>query len=202
MLSEEINYCKMFNSLIEKIMKPGSDIKNLVEEIYEYHQAAPLNQIELDSTVDVFEKIYTSLDDESINMMLGLFVNCIITRKIKPKHGFVLESTLTPLLKKHSSMNEKYPYLRKNIFLLMGNYKLKKPVIDQLKKDAQNLENPLSVESDYTDDSLSTIVLESLNELLDLRLELKQGDKVEAARLIKNVMYHFREPIDNKDNIQ
>ncbi|MDA0525490.1 hypothetical protein [Methanococcoides alaskense] len=201
-LFEEINYSEMFDILIEKIIKEVPNRKNLIEEIYEYHQAAPLNQIELDSIVEAFGKIYKSLDDESIDMMLDLFVHCIIIEKIKPRHGFVLKEILETILEKFSEKNEIYPDLRKNILTLMGYYNLKGPVINQLKTDAYNLEKPTSVESDYTNDALSTVIVGNLNYLLDLKLELKQEGKVEAVKLINNVMYHFRKPIDNKDNIQ
>ncbi|MDA0525462.1 hypothetical protein [Methanococcoides alaskense] len=206
MLKKAAKLKEHYESILKLLESENSIERNLtIKEIYEYYKNRGLNQFELDKLIIILNLTHENLDKniveildvESINVLLSIFHECFIDKKIKPDNVAALLDTLKSLLKKFPKKQENHPDLRRNIIRLLGFYN-DEAVIEQIKIDATNLEDPSSVENDYYFDFDSNIIEEQITALFNFEMELRKDGKVKPAGFINRIKYYSQKPQSQK----
>ena len=127
-----------------------------------------------------------SNDNELVDILLVILCEYIIEKNIEPSNRDKLLENLRFFLKKHNTGTLEYPNVRRRILWLLGHYG-DSSVIEQLKKDAENLEDPNIVVSEYCNEQVAPLIEEHLFELFKFRIELKLKGKEKASEFISRI---------------
>jgi len=145
--------------------------KLALEKIRSHSGEYLLDPYQLDTLVSC---LY-SKDDNLVNDLLDTLCEYILGRGIEPSNKERLLEILRNLLKRYTGSLE-HTNLRRHIFWLLGNYR-DYTVIEQIKKDAENLEDPLSIVSEYCNEYVAPLIKEHALELFAFKLELNGNEK-------------------------
>ena len=133
--------------------------------------------------LDVLVSCLHSKDDNLVNDLLDTLCEYILGRGIEPSNKEKLLEILRDLLKRYIGSLE-HTNIRRHVFWLLGNSK-DQAVIEQLKKDAETLEDPMSIVSEYCNEYVAPLIEESTLELFAFKLELKGNEK--ASEFISRI---------------
>jgi hypothetical protein len=134
--------------------------------------------------LDVFVSCLHSKNDNLVDDLLDTLCEYILGRGIEPSNKDKLLESLRDLLKRYTGSLE-HTNIRRHVFWLLGIYKDYDTVIDQLKKDAVDLEDPMSIVSEYCNEYVAPSIKESTLELFAFKLELKGNEK--ASEFISRI---------------
>lgn len=142
--------------------------------------------------LDTLASCLHSKDDDFVNDLLDTLCEYILGRGIEPSNKGKLLEILRELLNRYTGSLE-HTNLRRHIFWLLGNYR-DYTVIKQIKKDAENLEDPISIVSEYCNEYVAPLIEEYELELFAFKLELKGKERasefisriIDSACAIKN----------------
>ena len=156
--------------------------KLILEEISRYEEKYVLDPYQLDILVDHMNAEY----DELVNSLLVILFRYIDEKGIEPSNNDKFLEILRSILKHYRVSPNEYPSLRRYITWLLGYYR-DSFVIDQLKMDAETLEDPSSVICDYCDRLIAPFIEEHSLELFNFQIELKLKGKEGASEFISQI---------------
>lgn len=156
--------------------------KLILEEISRYERKYVLDPYQL----DILAKHLDTESDELVDSLLEILFRYITEKDIEPSNTDTFLERLRSTLKHYKVSPDEYPMLRRHITWLLGYYK-DNFVIEQLKMDAETLEDLFSVKCDYCDPLIAPFIAEHSLELFNFQMELKQKGKEEASEIISQI---------------
>lgn len=156
--------------------------KQVLEELARYKEKYVLDPHQL----DVLAVHLDSKDDELVNDLLDILFKYITEKGIEPSNKEKILENLRALLKRHKKSPIENPNLRRRVTGLLGYYR-DSFVIEQLKEDAETLEDPTSVSSDYYSEFIAPLIEEHSLELFNFQMDLKLRGKGKASELISRI---------------
>ncbi|MFA6462034.1 MAG: hypothetical protein WCV90_07255 [Candidatus Woesearchaeota archaeon] len=172
--------------LIMKYLENGSpiEVKMALKEIEIYSKRYALSPKQL----DILVKNMSTKDFELLDMLLRITNNEVFKKGIEPYNTSKFIEILKSLLKNIPPKIREYPNLRTHIIFFLGKYE-QDIVIDQLRKDATNLESPEIVQNDYIHSPTAKIIEKHRTELFNLELQLRKDEKKGAAQFISQIRF-------------
>ncbi|WP_406661689.1 hypothetical protein V7O66_03990 [Methanolobus sp. ZRKC3] len=163
--------------------------KLILEEISRYEIKYVLSPNQL----DILAEHLDTEDNELVDSLLEILFRYIVEKGIEPSNKDKFLEILRLLLKLYKVSPDEYPILRRHITWVLGYYR-DSFVIDQLKIDAESLEDPSSVKCDYCDPLIAPFIEEHSLELFNFQIELKLQGKERASEFISQIKDEARNP--------
>ncbi|NPE30687.1 hypothetical protein HNV12_22575 [Methanococcoides sp. SA1] len=184
-LPETLKYKLHFDEVLN-FLESGDDedVKIALKEMELYEQEYTFDSKQLDSLV----RKLTSNDISLVNTLLRIIYGYITKKGIKPYDEDNFLNVLRSLLKAYPEKNRDYPNLRTRVIFLLGFYD-DEVVIDQLKKDAEHLDDPDSVKEDYFSEYTSKVIESHRTDLFNFERKMRKKGNQAAAQLITEVRY-------------
>jgi hypothetical protein len=190
-LPETLKYKHHFDEVLSYLeskddedVEDDEDVKMALKEMELFEQEYTFDSKQLDSLV----KKLTSSDISLVNSLLRIIYGYITEKRIKPYDEKNFLNVLRSLLKEYPEKVRDYPNLRTRVIFLLGCYD-DEAVIDQLKKDAEHLDDPDSVKEDYFSEYTSKVIESHRTDLFNFERELRKKGNTAAAQLITEVRY-------------
>jgi hypothetical protein len=156
--------------------------KLILEEISRYEKKYVLNPYQL----DILAEHLDTESDELVDSLLEILFRYITKKDIEPSNKDKFLEILRSILQHYKISPDEYPMLRRHITWLLGYYR-DSFVIDQLKIDAESLEDPSSVKCDYCDQLIAPFIAEHSLELFNFQMELTSQGKERASEIISQI---------------
>ena len=156
--------------------------KLILEEISRYEKKYVLDPYHL----DVLAEHLDAEDDELVDSLLEILFRYITEKDIEPSNTDNFLKILRSTLEHYKVSPDEYPMLRRHITWLLGYYR-DSFVIDQLKMDAETLDDLSSVKCDYCDPLIASFIEEHSLELFNFQMELKLKGKEKASDIISQI---------------
>ena len=156
--------------------------KLILEEISRNEKKYVLDPYQL----DILAEHLDTESDELVDSLLEILFRYITEKDIEPSNTDRFLDILKLILQHYKVSPDEYPMLRRHIIWLLGYYR-DNFVIDQLKIDAETLEDPSSVKCDYCDPLIAPFIEEHSLELFNFQMELKSQGKEEASQVISQI---------------
>jgi hypothetical protein len=156
--------------------------KLILKEISRYEIKYVLDPYQL----DILAKHLDTESDELVDSLLEILFRYITKKDIEPSNTENFLEILKSILQHYKVSPDEYPMLRRHITWLLGYYK-DSFVIDQLKMDAETLEDPSSVKCDYCDPLIAPFIEEHSHELFNFQMELRSKGKEKASEIISQI---------------
>lgn len=143
--------------------------------------------------LDVLAIRLDSKDREFVNSLLDTLCEYILGRGIEPSNKDKLIKILRELLKKCKIGSSDYPNFRRHILWLLSYYG-DNSVIEQLKKDAEDLEDPTIIVAEYCNEYVAPLIEEHLFEFFSLQVKLRQEGKEKASEFVSRIKDYACDP--------
>ncbi len=143
--------------------------------------------------LDILASRLDSKDNEFVNSLVDTLCEYILGRDTEPSNKDKLLEILRNLLNKCNIGSFEYPNLRRHVLWLLAHYK-DSTVIDQLKRDAEKLEDPTNIVAEYCNEYVAPLIEEHLFELFDLQIKLRQEGKEKASQFISQIKDYACDP--------
>jgi hypothetical protein len=124
--------------------------------------------------------------DELVDSLLEILFRYITEKDIEPSNTDNFLEILKSILQHYKVSPDEYPMLRRHITWLLGYYK-DSFVIDQLKMDAETLDDLSSVKCDYCDSLIAPFIEEHSLDLFNFQMELTLQGKERASEIISQI---------------
>ncbi|WP_342304954.1 hypothetical protein [Methanolobus sp. ZRKC5] len=163
----------------------SADVKTkklILKEIARSEKKYVLDPCQLDNLA----KYLDAEDDEVVDSLLKILFRYITEKGIEPSNTDRFLEILRSTLKHYKVSPDKYPMLRRHITWLLGYYK-DSFVIDQLKMDAETLDDLSSVKCDYCDLLIAPFIDEHSLDLFNFQMELTLQGKERASEIISEI---------------
>jgi hypothetical protein len=134
-----------------------------------------------------------SADGEFVNSLLDTLCEYVLGRGIEPSDKDKLIVILKELLKKCKIDSSDYPNFRRHILWLLSYYG-DSSVIEQLKKDAEELEDPTIIVAEYCNEYVAPLIEEYLFEFFGLQVKLRQEGKERALEFVSRIKDYACDP--------
>lgn len=151
--------------------------------------------------LDTLTTLLYSKDDEFVNMLLDTLCEYILGRGIEPSNKNKLFEILRETLNRYKKGSSQYPNLRRHILWLLGKYR-DSTVFVQLRWDAENLEDPIRVVSEYTNEYVSPMMEERSFDLLDLQLTFSRQGNEKGSEFISRIKDNISTPKNSLKNLE
>jgi len=156
--------------------------KLILEEISRYEIKYVLDPYQL----DILAEHLDTESDEIVDSLLKILFRYIDEKGIKPSNKDRFLEILRSTLQVYNVSPNEYPILRRHITWLLGYYR-DSFVIEQLKMDAESLEDPSSVVCDYCDPLIAPFIEEHSLDLFNFQMELNLKGKERASEFISQI---------------
>lgn len=190
-LPETLKYKRHFDEVLSYLeskddedVEDDEDVKMALKEMELFEQEYTFDSKQLDSLV----KKLTSSDISLVNTLLRTIYIYVTEKGVKPHDENNFLKILRTLLNKYPEKVRDYPNLRTRIVFLLGYYD-DESVIKQLKKDAENLDDPDSIKEDYFSEYTSKVIESHRTDLFNFERKMRKKGNTAAAQLIAEVRY-------------
>lgn len=184
-LPETLKYKLHFDEVLNFLGSgDAEDVKMALKEMELYEQEYTFDSKQLDRLV----KKLASSDIGLVNTLLRTIYAYVTKKRVKPHDENNFLKILRNLLNKYPEKIRDYPNLRTRVIFLLGCYD-DDAVIKQLKKDAENLDDPNSIKEDYFSEYTAKIIETHRTDLFNFERNMRKKGNTAAAQLVAEVRY-------------
>jgi len=182
-LPEKLKLKLHFDKVLKFLESKDSEVQKMaIREVQRYESKYQFDENQL----DILVKILNKNDDDLVDYILKVILKYVTEKGRVPSDKLEIIVALKSLLQRYPVFLNKYPKLRMHVIYLLGYFN-DEAVIDQLKKDANSLDDPLLVRIDYFSEYTASVIEDHKTDLFDFELKLRNNKKGEAANFVSEI---------------